>query len=120
VGNGATQTTATNVTIISPASGGIEKNTVVNIIASAQSLPNSPYEVYLNNTIISQGTTDQNGGINTYISGAVQGKNFLQVKVSNVNNEIIGQSDNMNFTYTPISDGIFNSIQVLPSNQIKQ
>jgi hypothetical protein len=108
------------VTIISPAAGGIEKNNVINVIASAPNLPNSPYQIYLNDMILIQGTTDQIGDINTYISGAIQGENLLQVKVSNANNEIIGESENIRFMYSPIADGTFNSIQVLPSNRIKQ
>lgn len=109
-----------NVSIISPAADGIEKNNVVNVIANAPTLPNSPYQIFLNNSIVSQGTTDIIGDINTYISGVVAGQNLLQIKVSNTSNEIIGQSESMRFSYSPIKDGIFDSIQILPSTKIKQ
>ncbi|MEI7563146.1 MAG: hypothetical protein WCJ39_05800 [bacterium] len=67
-----------------------------------------------------EGTTDEMGDINQYISGTSIGTNQLQIKISNANNEIIGESETINFTYTPIKDGIFNSIQILPSSKIKQ
>lgn len=108
------------MSIISPAADGIEKNNVVNVIANAPTLPNSPYQIFLNNSIVSQGTTDIIGDINTYISGVVAGQNLLQIKVSNTSNEIIGQSESMRFSYSPIKDGIFDSIQILPSTKIKQ
>ena len=108
------------ISIITPADGGIEKSQNINVIASAPDLPNSPYSIYLNNTIISQGTTDEIGDINTYLTGTDVGSNQLQVKISNANNEIMGESETIQFTYSPIQDGIFNSIQVLPSTKIMQ
>jgi hypothetical protein len=49
-----TTTETKNITIITPADEGIEKNTSINIIARAPDLPNSPYAIYLNNSIVSQ------------------------------------------------------------------
>jgi len=121
VGNASHDTASTKgITIITPVDGGIEKNNTINIIANASDLPNSPYSIYLNNSIVQEGTTDEMGDINQYISGTSIGTNQLQIKISNANNEIIGESETINFTYTPIKDGIFNSIQILPSSKIKQ
>lgn len=120
VGNTSNAAATQNITIVSPAADGIEKNNVVNVIANAPQLPNSPYDIFLNNSIVAQGNTDSIWDINAYISGVIAGQNLLQVKVSNAQNEIIGESESMRFTYSPIKDGVFDSIQVLPSTKIKQ
>jgi hypothetical protein len=60
------------------------------------------------------------GNINIYLSGNAIGTNQVQIKISNANNEIIGESEKISFTYSPIKDGVFNSIQILPSSKISQ
>ena len=71
---GSTQSTGTtqNVSLMSPVPGGIEKNSVANILATAQGLPNAPYEIYINNSSVAQGTTDTNGNISAYVSGITE------------------------------------------------
>ena len=59
VGDVHNETNAQNVSIVSPTSGGIEKNNVINVIANAPNLPNAPFSIYLNDQIIDQGSTDQ-------------------------------------------------------------
>ena len=120
VGNTSNASATESISIVSPATDGTEKNNVVNIIANAPQLPNSPYSIFLNNSIVSEGTTDTIGDINAYVTGVIAGQNLLQVKISNANNEIIGQSESMRFTYSPIKDWVFDSIQILPSTKVKQ
>jgi hypothetical protein len=120
VGSSTNWSATESIGIASPAADGIEKNNIVNIIANAPQLPNSPYDIYLNNSIVAQGTTDIIGDINAYISGVIAGQNLLQIKISNAQNEIIGQSESMRFTYSPIRDGVFDSIQILPGTKVKQ
>jgi len=119
---GSTQNTGTteNVSLMSPVPGGIEKNSVANILATAQGLPNAPYQIYINNTSVAQGTTDTNGNISAYVSGITEWDNILQIKILNANNEVIGESQVVSFGYQPIKDGVFNSIQIQPSGAIKQ
>jgi hypothetical protein len=38
----------------------------------------------------------------------------------NANNETIGESEVISFKYEPITDGVFNSIKIEPTGQIKQ
>lgn len=120
VGGSYNTATTESITIMSPAAEGTEKNNNINIIASSLKLPNSPYNIFLNNSIVAQGMTDSLGDINTYISGVIAWQNLLQIKITNAQNEIIGESETMRFTYTPVKDGIFDSIQILPSSKIKQ
>jgi len=109
-----------NVDILIPVNDGIEKNDVINIMWSAPTLKNSPFEIYFNDIATYQWTTDLNWDFNVYATGVQEWENVLKVKIIDANNEIIGESDSITFIYDPISDGFFNSIQVLPSNKIKQ
>ncbi|MCX6823836.1 MAG: hypothetical protein NT085_01810 [candidate division SR1 bacterium] len=120
VGTTAPTTTTETVTLISPVPGGVEKNNIANIMASAPALPNAPYEIYINNNAVSQGTTNGNGDISAYVSGITEGDNILQIKILNANNEVIGESQVVSFGYQPIKDGVFNSIKITPSGQFKQ
>jgi len=72
VGSTTAATTTQTITIISPIPGGIEKNNIINVMAAAPSLPNSPYEISINNNAVSQGTTNANGDISAYVSGVTQ------------------------------------------------
>lgn len=69
VGKTSSNEETTNINIFSPTAGGTEKNNVVNVMANVPTLPNSPYEISINNTNISQGMTTNNGDIGAYISG---------------------------------------------------
>jgi len=114
------QTTTEPITLISPAPGWIEKNNIANIMATATTLPNAPYEIYINESSVSQGMTNANGDINAYVSGITQWENTLQIKILNSNNEVIGESETTTFTYQPIKDGVFNSIKITPIGTLKQ
>jgi len=60
VGTAGTTTAAESITLISPVPGGIEKNNIANIMANAPTLPNAPYEIYINNNSVSEGMTNAN------------------------------------------------------------
>jgi len=119
VGN-KTNAVAKSVIIDSPTMSWTEKNEIVSVFGSSTDLPNSPYEIRLNNMSVAQGITDTMWGINSFVTGVVAWANTLQVKILDVSNTVIGESEIVPFTYTPIADGVFNSIQVLPSAKMKQ
>ena len=120
VGTTTDTTAAETITLISPIAGGIEKNNIVNVMATAPSLPNAPYEIYINNNLVSQGMTNANGDISAYVSGITEWDNILQIKILNANNEVIGESEITSFAFQPIKDGVFNSITIQPTGKIKQ
>lgn len=120
VGTTNTTTNTGAITLISPVPGGIEKNSIANIMATAPTLPNAPYEIYINNMSVLQGMTTANGDISAYVSGITEWDNILQIKILNANNEIIGESQVVSFGYQPIKDGVFNDIKIKPSGPIKQ
>lgn len=113
-------TNAKSVTIDAPTMSGTEKNEIVSVFGSSLDLPNSPYEIRLNNVSATKGITDSIGSINTFVTGVVAGDNTLQVKILDINDTVIGESELIHFTYAPIADGVFNSIQILPTAKLKQ
>ncbi|MFA7298833.1 MAG: hypothetical protein WC010_04275 [Candidatus Absconditabacterales bacterium] len=120
VGTTAPTTITDTITLISPVPGGIEKNSIANVIAAAPTLPNAPYEIYINNNMVSEGMTNANGDISAYVSGITEGDNILQIKILNANNETIGKSEVVSFEFQPIKDGVFNSIKITPTGSLKQ
>lgn len=89
-------------------------------MASAPTLPNAPYAIYINNSAVAEGTTNSNGDINAYVSGIKAGDNILQIKILNATNETIGESEITSFGYDPIKDGVFESLSIKPSGLISQ
>ncbi len=120
VGKTTSATSTQTISIISPIAGGIEKNNIANVMAAAPTLPNAPYQVYVNNAMVSEGMTNANWDVNAYVNGINEWDNILQIKILNANNEIIGQSETVSFTYQPIKDGVFNGITIEPTGKIKQ
>lgn len=45
---------------------------------------------------------------------------MLKVKILDINNIVLGESPDISFSYEPIADGVFNSIQVLPGAKLRQ
>jgi len=120
VGAAEDTTTTEVITLISPVPGGVEKNNIANVMATALLLPNAPYEIYINNTPVAEGSTNANGDISAYVSGITEWDNILQIKILNANNEVIGESEIISFSYQPIKDGVFNSINISPTGKIAQ
>lgn len=107
------------ITISSPIKDSIEKNQVLEILWKSADLPNSPFDIYLNNELAYQGTTSSVGDIIAYVTGMQEGNNSLQAKILDLNNVVLWESALVPFTYKPVADGTFNSIQVIPGNNIK-
>ncbi len=119
IGNASASLSTKKITINSPIKDSTEKTEVLEVIWGSSDLPNSPFEIYLNNQISYQWTTSSAGGFTAYITGLQKWANTLQVKILDINWVILWESETIPFTYSPFSDGTFNSIQVLPGNTIK-
>ncbi|HRX63867.1 MAG TPA: fibronectin type III domain-containing protein [Candidatus Absconditabacterales bacterium] len=120
VGNGSNSQDLENINISSPIAGSTERNSSVNIIGSSSSLKNSPVEAYLNGVSNNNGYTDSQGNFNLYVSPLQSGTNDIQVKITDINDIVLGQSDLISIIYQPIADGIFESLEFTPNSDIKQ
>ena len=98
----------------------IEKDKTISILWNNPWYPNSQFKVFLNDSIVSEWMTDKNWDINIYITWSKEWENSFQIKMMDINNIIVAESDLIKFTYSPIKDWIFNSIQLLPWEKINQ
>ena len=114
------QAASENITINSPIQGGTETSSTVTVLASAGDLPNAPYQMLLNGEVVTSGTTSAQGEISAFVTISQTGSNTLQIKILDASNVVIGQSSQRTFTYESASDGIFESIKIVPSTQLKQ
>ena len=108
------------INIVSPNNGWLEKSEAVNVIWSSIDLPNSPFEVYLNDALVIQDTTDSNWSINVYITGMKQWENSLKVKILDLSSTVVGESDLLKFSYDPLTDWTFKRIETTPNNKVTQ
>jgi len=120
VGKAADDIVTEWITIMSPIAWWVEKNNIINVMATTPTLPNAPYEIIINTSKVSEGMTTSNGDISAYVSWVREGDNVMQIKILNATNQVIGESQTISFRYEPIKDGVFNNIQTQPSNRVKQ
>ncbi len=108
------------ITLLLPAQWWIEKDKTISLIWNNPQYPNSQFKIFLNDSIVGEGMTDANWNLNMYVTWSKEWENSLQIKMMDVNNIIIAESDLIKFTYSPIKDWVFNSIQLLPWNKVNQ
>ncbi len=108
------------VDISSPINGSTERNTSINVMWSSTDLKNSPVEIYLNNLPIANGYTDAQWNFSIYIEWLQEWQNQIQAKIVDINDILLWETDVIMITYESLSDGIFNSIEILPSSDLKQ
>jgi len=108
------------INITSPINSSTEKRSAINIIWSSFDLRNSPIQIYLNNMLAAQGNTDSMWNFNVYISELKPWENKIQAKITDISDILLWESNILTINYESPADGIFNSIEVLPSGEIKQ
>jgi hypothetical protein len=114
------QSAATPISIIAPTVWGIETVSAVTVLANAPWLSNSPFQLLVNGIPSVTWTTNAQWAINAVITGLQEWLNSLQIRIVDLNNIVLGQSETMSFTYQPSTDEFFYGMQILPSTQTKQ
>jgi len=114
------QTSATAITITTPSSWWIETASAITVLADAWILSNSPYQLLLNGLPSVTWTTNAQWSINAIVTGLQEWSNSLQIKIFDMNNIVLWQSDVITFSYESIADEFFYGLQILPSTQAKQ
>lgn len=108
-----------NIQILSPSAWSEENQSTINVMATADTLPNARVQILLNDALAKETTTDANGLINDTISGLKVGTNVLQIKALSVTNEQVGSSEKLVFTYQGQSDNLLKSFTVTPNQNLK-
>ena len=108
-----------NIQILSPSAWSEENQSTINVMATADTLPNARVQILLNDALAKETTTDANGLINDTISGLRVGTNVLQIKALSVTNEQVGSSEKLVFTYQGQSDNLLKSFTATPNQNLK-
>ena len=108
-----------NIQILSPSAWSEENQSTINVMATADTLPNARVQILLNDALAKETTTDANGLINDTISGLKVGTNILQIKALSVTNEQVGSSEKLVFTYQGQSDNLLKSFTATPNQNLK-
>lgn len=108
-----------NIQILSPSAWSEENQSTINVMATADTLPNARVQILLNDALAKETTTDANGLINDTISGLKVGTNVLQIKALSVTNERVGSSEKLVFTYQGQSDNLLKSFTATPNQNLK-
>lgn len=119
----ARSTTLGSVVITSPIPNGTEKWSSLSVIGSSSSFPNTPIQVLINDkvstTVINQ-KTDSRWWFTVSVWDIQPNKNSLQVKLLNVSDEVVAESDIIEFIYTPLWNGAIKQLSIDPSWTVKQ
>lgn len=113
------KTEVRNIQILSPSAWSEENQSTINVMATADTLPNARVQILLNDALAKETTTDANGLINDTISGLKVGTNVLQIKALSVTNEQVGSSEKLVFTYQGQSDNLLKSFTATPNQNLK-
>jgi hypothetical protein len=103
------------ITVISPVADSIESDSSLHIYGKSE-LQNSPLEFYLDGTKIKDTKTSNNGDFSIYLNDISSGVHLLQLKIKDLNNNLIGSSDEIKFTYLGHSKSLYQSLELLPAN----
>lgn len=108
-----------NIQILSPSAWSEENQSTINVMATADTLPNARVQILLNDALAKETTTDANGLINDTISGLKVGTNVLQIFALSVTNEQVGSSEKLVFTYQGQSGNLLKSFTATPNQNLK-
>ena len=108
-----------NIQILSPSAWSEENQSTINVMATADTLPNARVQILLNDALAKETTTDANGLINDTISGLKVGTNVLQIKALSVTNEQVGSSEKLVFTYQGQSGNLLKSFTATANQNLK-
>lgn len=105
-----------HIDVLNPISNTILTTEKVEILAQAESLPNSTVLIYIDDQIFTQTTTDSNGLINHTMQNIGQWNHSLRLEISDIEWNILWTSDKIFFTYTPQDIQWFKDIKIEPEN----
>lgn len=108
------------INITSPINSSTERKSTISVIWSSFDLRNSPIDIYLNDMLVASSQTDSMWNFNVYVSNLNSGQNTIQAKIMDINNILLWESSVVTVNYQAPFDWVFNSIEILPSWELKQ
>lgn len=107
------------IEVLSPIQWSIEKSTSIKINATSYS-PNSPYELYLDDTKVKDWIWDENWWINTSIDDLETWEHSIIIKLTDIDWKVISESKAISFTIQWESSELLKSFTFLPSQNLNK
>ena len=101
------------ITITSPGSGTIEQNSTVSVIGTSK-FPNSPIEFYIDNKKVHDTITESDGSFTSYLSKITVGPHSLNIKIVDIDNNVLAESESVPFSYKTADLNLYKSIVITP------
>lgn len=114
---------AIEINIVSPSQATTESDPSIDVVGNAPELPNANIDLYLNNQLVWSTRTNGLWDFNATIMEETIIKswdNIIVAKSFDLNGNLIWESSEIPFVYSPASDDVIESFEVLPSNIIDQ
>ena len=109
------------IDILTPSSNSVVSQSAIGILAYAPALKGSTAQIFLNSNLL-QGDYrfDANDGmLSPTISNLKEGTNTLLIRVTNISDDEIGSSDEVTFTYAPLTDNVLKNIVATPNTNVR-
>ena len=103
-----------------PADGSVESKNYVTVVWTCEKLKNSPIIIYVNGKVAGSGNTDAKWNFSIHTPNLVSWDNEIQAKIVDINNIVLGESQIIWVKYKTMEDGVYKSMEILPSNEVKQ
>lgn len=107
------------INIESPTANTKESKNSTIVIWSCSDLKNSPIVVFVNDKQVSSWYTDSKWNFNVFVDGLKTWDNKLQVKIVDINNIVLWESDILTINYTAPEDDFFKSLEILTTDNKK-
>ncbi len=107
------------ITFSSPLPNAVETNNVVSVIGNT-SVKNAKVQILVDGTNVAEEQASANWDFTSFLSDLSQGEHALQAQIYDINNNIVGQSELVKFTYQPLQWWGIEGFDVLPSKTLKQ
>lgn len=107
------------VTITSPIKDSIESNQNVNVVGNSKDFPNSPFKLFVDDKESTPSNTNENGDFSLYTDNLSLGEHTIQIKIFNSSDEIVAESEKINFKIEQSAGPVFKSILIVPSSGAK-
>jgi len=101
------------IIVTSPSSWSIEQNSTVNVLGTSK-FPNSPIEFYVDGKKSHDTITEWDGSFSSYISKLTVWPHSLVVKITDIDEEVLAESDSIAFSYQTPDLNLYKNIVITP------
>ena len=106
-----------DISLVSPVSGSIEKWLTVDVIGST-SIPNIPIEIFIDGSSIQEGISDDQGSFTLTLSDLEAGEHILKVNALDLDDKVVATTGEVPFSYVPDENQLAMHLTIEPGNTV--